>query len=127
MSGIETAFSGRVGVPPAELKTSASGKAWAQFTVAVNTGEDEATWLKVAVFGERVEQLVGTLFKGDKVYCEGRLRLSTWTSKEGEPRSGLEVAAWRVDCQGQIGKNKPAKVKRVTARAPAAGDGDIPF
>jgi hypothetical protein len=31
------------------MKTSAGGKTWAQFSVAVNTGEDEATWLRVAV------------------------------------------------------------------------------
>jgi single-strand DNA-binding protein len=83
---IECAFIGRVGKEP-ELKTSSTGKAWAAFTCAVGS-DDETQWVRVAVFGDRAEQLAGSLVKGDRV-CEGRLKLDTWTSKSGEQRTGL--------------------------------------
>jgi single-stranded DNA-binding protein len=108
ISGIETAFIANVGSEP-ELKTSAAGKIWAAFSACVGDGED-AQWLRVAVFGDRAQQLAGHLHKGDKIYAEGRLKLDTWTGKDGQQRN-LKVAAWRVEQLGQIGKNKPANPK----------------
>ncbi|MBL8845462.1 MAG: single-stranded DNA-binding protein [Hyphomicrobium zavarzinii] len=105
---IEAAFIGRVGSDP-ELKTSAEGKPWAAFNVAV--GKDEATqWVRVAVFGARAEELAGPLKKGDRVYVEGNLTMRTW-EKSGEKRAGINVAAWKCECLGQIGRNKPSKAK----------------
>ena len=52
---IETAFIGRLGQGP-ELKSSAAGKLWARFSVAVGR-EDETKWVSVAVFGGTAERL----------------------------------------------------------------------
>ena len=109
ISGIETAFIANVGSEP-ELKTSAAGKPWAAFSACVGDGEN-APWLRAADFGDRAQQLAGHLHKGDKIYAEGRLKLDTWTGKDGKERTGINVAAWRVEQLGQIGKNKPAKRK----------------
>jgi len=106
---IEAAFIGRLGQDP-ELKTSAAGKPWARFSVAVGQGE-EAQWVSVAVFGEAAERLCAALHKGDKLYVEGTLRLSEWTGKGGEKRTGLSVAAWKAEKLGAIGRNKPAKAR----------------
>jgi single-strand DNA-binding protein len=106
---IEAAFIGRIGTEP-ELRTSQTGKPWAAVTCAVGIGDD-VHWVRVAVFGEVAEQITGTLRKGDKAYVEGTLRLNTWTDREGNQRSGLSVAAWRVDKLGQIGRNKPRRPK----------------
>jgi single-strand DNA-binding protein len=109
MNDIETASIARVGTEP-ELKVSQAGKPWTSLSACVGDG-DEAQWVKVVAFGDRAQQLAGHLHKGDKIYAEGRLKLDTWTGKDGEARTGLNVAAWRVEQLGQIGKNKPAKPK----------------
>jgi single-stranded DNA-binding protein len=56
-------------------------------------------------------ELAGTLHKGDRVYCEGNLRLNEWSTQAGENRAGLSVAAWKVEKLGAIGRNKPPKQK----------------
>jgi len=109
MNSIEAAFTGRLGTQP-ELKTSQAGKPWAAFNVGVGDG-DNIQWVRIAVFGERAQELSAILRKGDRVYVEGRLQLNTRTDKEGQQRAGLSVAAWKCEKLGQIGWNKPPKAK----------------
>jgi single-strand DNA-binding protein len=119
ISGIECAFIGRVGTDP-EVKTSQSGKPWAAVNVVVGDN-DEAQWLRVAVFGEKATQL--RVAKGDRCYVEGRLKLESWTGKDGQPRSGLKVAAWKLEPIGAIGNNKKAKPKDEDSAPAANGNG----
>ena len=60
MRGIEAAFWGVLGNDP-ELKTSKSGKAFAQMSIVVTTGQDDngpvSQWLRVTCFGETAERL----------------------------------------------------------------------
>lgn len=107
MQGIEAALCGTVGTVP-ELKTSAGGKPWAAFNVAVNyKDEEEPNWVRVAMFGETAEKLCGNLIKDDRVYVEGNLKLSHWNDKAtGEAKHGLQVAAWKVSKMGAIGQKK---------------------
>jgi len=106
---IESAFVARVATE-LELKISQVGKPWAAFNVGVGDG-DNIQWVRIAVFGERAQELSAILRKGDKVYVEGRLQLNQWTDKEGQQRAGLSVAAWKCEKLGQIGRNKPPKAK----------------
>lgn len=106
---IETAFIGRVGNDP-ELKTSAAGKPWTRINVCVGAGDD-VQWIKIVCFGETAERLAGQIAKGDKIYCEGTLRLETWKGHNGNERHGLSVTAWRAEKLGAIGRNKPPKSK----------------
>lgn len=108
IDSIEAAFFGRVGTDP-ELKTSSAGKPWAAFNVAVGQ-DDDTQWVRVAVFGAVAQDLVGTLKKSDRVYVEGNLTLRTW-EKDGVTRAGLNVAAWKCERLGQIGRNKPRPSK----------------
>jgi single-strand DNA-binding protein len=119
MNSIEAAFIGRVGRDP-DLRTSQSGNPWTALSVAVGEGE-EVQWIRVAVFGERAEQLAGQLHKGDRVYVEGRLKLDTWTAQDGKERTGLSVAAWKAEKLGEIGRHKPARPK-----APLEGENPAP-
>lgn len=91
---IDCCFTGRAGSVP-EPKVSASGALWGSFSVAVGHG-DEATWVRVSVFGDLARDLSERLQKGDRVYCEGSLKLATWTSRDGETRTGLQLAAHHV-------------------------------
>jgi single-strand DNA-binding protein len=109
MRGIHAAFEGRLG-RDAELRTTKQGKPWLSFSLALDTeGEEDAaiTWVRVAYFDEDAGSLA--LQKGVEVYCEGRLRLDTWTGKDGLERTGLSVVAWRIVPLGQIGRNWPSK------------------
>ena len=118
---IECAFIGRIGsVTP--IKTSQSGKAWCAAKIAI--GSDDVTqWVRVALFNGLAEQLAPTLAKGDRVYIEGNLKLDRWQNAEGEQRSGLSVAAWKLEKVGAsaIGRNRPAKPK-----APPEGEHHVP-
>jgi single-strand DNA-binding protein len=109
MRGIHAAFEGRLG-REAELRVTKKGKPWLSFSLAVDTeGEEGAltTWVRVAYFGEDAESLVGRVQRGVEVYCEGRLKLGTWTAKDGLKRTGLSVVAWRIVPLGQIGRKRP--------------------
>ena len=50
--------------------------------------------------------MIAGLAKGVEVYVEGRLSLNAWTGKDGQPRTGLSVSAWRVEVLGRIGKSR---------------------
>jgi|GEM_PF-1217873 len=125
MNSIKVAFMGRLGSDP-ELRTSQAGKPWAALAVAVGDG-DEVQWVRVAVFGEKAEQVAGSVHKGERVYCEGTLKLNTWTDREGQQRAGLSVAAWRCQPIGQIGQRKPQKPRNggqaPAPETPEAGEG----
>jgi single-strand DNA-binding protein len=109
MNAIECAFTGRLGSDP-ELRTSQAGKPWCRFSVAIGEGDD-VQWVSVAAFGEVAERVCQDLAKGDRAYVEGTLRLNEWTDREGLTRYGLQVAAWKVEALGKIGRQKPPKTK----------------
>jgi single-strand DNA-binding protein len=114
MNTIECAFAGRIGQEPA--KESKAGKPWLSFSVAVGEGDD-VQWLQVAAFGARATELAGSLKKCDRVYIEGRLRLNTWTGKDGTAQAGLSMAASLVQPLGQIGAKRPSKPKATASRS----------
>jgi single-stranded DNA-binding protein len=113
---IETAFTGRTAGAP-ELRTSAAGKPWTRFGVAVGEGDD-VQWVQVACFGEIAQRAAERLGKGDRCYVEGTLRLDEWTDSQGVPRAGLKVAAWKVEPIGQIGQRKPKRSKAPASTIP---------
>ena len=113
---IECAFTGSVGRDP-QIRPSKSGRPWLALSIVVGSG-DEAQWVQVAVFGELAES--GKFDKGTRVYIEGRLRLSTWSGKDGQERVGLNVVATHVQALGQIGQ-KRALVKKTAASASPVG------
>jgi len=117
MNGIEAAFIARVGTEP-ELKTSQAGKAWTASSACVS---DDAQWAKVVAFGDRAQQLAGHLHKVDRIYAEGRLKREAWTAKDGQQRTGIKVAAWKVERLGEIGMNTPVKPK-----SPPEGEHSVP-
>jgi single-strand DNA-binding protein len=68
----------------------------------MEASEEAATWVRVAVFGQLATELHPELKKGTEVYCEGRLRLDSWTGRDGRERSGLSVAGSRVEVLGEL-------------------------
>ena len=126
MNGLTVACTGRVGSEP-ERKYTPTGKALLNFSVCVDqsyTADEqraapEPIWLRCTVWAELAEQLGESLKKGTALYIEGRLTHGKWTSRDGEPRCGLSVSAWKVEVHGAIGRAAPKRQPATTPVHPA--------
>lgn len=83
-----------------EMRATASGMQVLHFGVAVNDRrrnpqsnewEDYPNFIDCVVFGARADALSRFLTKGTKVAIEGKLRYSSWETKDGQKRSKIEV------------------------------------
>lgn len=131
-----------------ELRATAGGTQMLAFGVAVNdrrknpqTGawEDVPNFVDCIVFGSRAEAVSRFISKGSKVAVEGKLRYSSWETKEGQRRSKLEVIVDEIDFMSRQGQQvtSPAAEAAKVADTPAYGtprapepefyDADIPF
>ena len=94
---------GNMGADP-ELRYSQKGTAIVSFNVAVNQvrkgpdGErqENTEWFRIRVGGPQTE-FVQRLSKGTRVLVLGRLDISHYQSRDGEPRTGFDV--WADDVQ----------------------------
>ena len=71
------------------------------------------SWISVAVFGKHAPA-AAELKKTDKVYVEGTIKLDRWTGNDGVERTGLSVAAWKVERTHLIGQNRPKREDKST-------------
>ena len=55
--------------------------------------DGETVWLKIAMFGEKAENYIDFLAKGDNVVVIGTLKPTTYKAKDGTEKTGLEVSA----------------------------------
>jgi single-strand DNA-binding protein len=124
MNGVTACLTGRVGGDP-DFRYSANGNPFLAFSLAVDDtkrAEGEPTeWVRVACFGELAEALNGKLMKGGRCYAEGRLRLETWTSKGGDARATLKLAAWVVQPMG-VESRRPTSHRPPDGRRPRQDD-----
>lgn len=82
-----------------ELRVTPKGTAVCQIGLAVNhvyrdkdgNSHEEVTFVDVDVFGRSAEVIAKYMSKGRPILVEGRLKLDSWESKEGEKRSKLKV------------------------------------
>jgi single-strand DNA-binding protein len=131
-----------------EVRYTPKGVAVAKIDIAVNRrfkdtlGEwrEEATFVPVTVWREAAERCREKLKKGSPIYVEGRLRSTSWETKDGQKRSGLEVEAYRLQFLAKTGEEggdsaggeatEPAASAAPMAGASASssgGDEEIPF
>ncbi len=82
-----------------ELRYTPQGLPVANFSVASNTvrntprGQEKKTdWYNVTAFGKQAETLAKYLQKGSQVLVRGKLSLSAWETRNGEPRVNADVA-----------------------------------
>lgn len=84
-----------------ELRYIPSGSAVATFTIGVNrvyktqTGEkkEQASFIRIVVWGRRAEVCGEYLVKGSPVFVEGRLQSRDWQAQDGQKRNTIEVIA----------------------------------
>jgi single-strand DNA-binding protein len=133
-----------------ELRYIPSGTAVTDVRLAVNdrvknaNGEwvDEATFVDVTLWGRTAEVAGEYLSKGSPVLIEGRLKLDSWETSDGQKRSKLKVVCLRMQMLGgRDGGRAPARQdseysqaapSRETRDAPSARpatepDPEIPF
>jgi len=87
-----------------ELRYIPSGSAVATFTIGVNrvfktqTGEkkEQASFIRIVVWGRRAEVCGEYLTKGSPVFIEGRLQSRDWQTQDGQKRNTVEVIADNV-------------------------------
>ncbi len=73
-----------------KARTSASGKPFATAKLRAD-GKDGATvWCSLIAFGEQGERLV-SLPAGAALSVSGRVEVSAWSDKQGEPKAGLSL------------------------------------
>ena len=87
---------GRLVADP-ELRYTATGKAVAQFTLAVDRpfasqdGKKEADFIPVILWGKTAEAAANYSFKGHRLLVEGRLQIRSYEAKDGSKRWATEV------------------------------------
>jgi len=81
-----------------ELRYTPNGNAVANFSIASNTvrntanGQQKKTdWYNVSAFGKQAETLARYLTKGSQILVRGKLNLSAWQTREGDPRVNADV------------------------------------
>ena len=94
-----------------ELRYIPNGTAVTELGLAVNdryknaNGEwvDHPTFVDVTLWARQAEVATEYLSKGSPVLIEGRLKLDTWETPEGEKRSKLRVVGDRMQMVGPRG------------------------
>lgn len=116
----------------AELKVTPQGYNVTSFSVAVTPrhqkngewSDGETMWFRCFVWGENAAAAAVAVRKGQKVFVDGRFKVDTYLTKEGESRNAFEVT---VDKYGVV----PPKVVEPTAPPITRTDedpiGDFPF
>jgi single-strand DNA-binding protein len=97
-----------------ELRYIPSGSAVATFTIGVNrvwktpTGEkkEQASFIRIVVWGRRAEVCGEYLVKGSPVFVEGRLQSRDWQTQDGQKRNTVEVVADNIQFL-RMGEKRP--------------------
>jgi len=92
-----------------ELRATQGGTSILSFGVAVNDRrrnaqgewEDRPNYIDCVMFGARAQAMQKFLLKGTKVAIEGKLRYSSWESKDGSRRSKVEVVVDEIELMSQ--------------------------
>jgi len=101
-------LTGRLTADP-DLKFTQSGRAMLRFDIAVNRRwvnpesgqpEEEVTFLPIVVWGKQAENCAAYLRKGRQVAVDGRLRVRSFTTQNGDRRRATEVVAQSVHFLG---------------------------
>lgn len=101
-------LTGRLAADP-ELKYTQGGRAVLRFDIAVNRRwvnaesgqpEEEVTFLPIVVWGKQAENCAQYLRKGRQVAVDGRIRVRSFTTQNGDRRRTTEVVAQWVHFLG---------------------------
>lgn len=118
----------------AELKHTTSGKTVVNFSIAARgrSKNDEPTWVRAAMWGERATKVAQYLTKGSRVAVSGTL-----STREYNDKTYVELDVQELELLGDTRREQPpADARTGRARTPESygaapqrygGDDDIPF
>ena len=100
-----------------ELRYTPQGTAVANFSVASNTVRNtprglqkKTDWYNITAWGKQAETLAKYLQKGSQILVRGKLDLSAWETRNGEPRVNADVTLQDFEFAGA----NPAKAVHET-------------
>ncbi len=123
---------GNLGADP-EVRVAQSGLTVLTLRLATNDTwvdkdgkkQDRTTWHNVKLFGKRAEGLAPHLKKGERLYVEGRIEISSY-EKDGQKHFRTDIIANEISFQGP--KQSHANGARPSHAADlGAADMTIPF
>ena len=86
---------GRIGKDP-KLKKTKNNNLVCDFSLAVDSDDDNPRWINVNVWGKLGAKLEKELKKGDSVFVNGSLRESTYTDRAGFRRRAEELTVKQI-------------------------------
>ena len=86
---------GRMARDP-ELRYTSSGKAYANFTLAVQKTKDEAEFIDCVAWEKTAENIAEYFRKGNRILIQGRLNVSSY-EQNGEKRKSVKVQAFNFE------------------------------
>ncbi|MBH54458.1 MAG: single-stranded DNA-binding protein [Opitutaceae bacterium] len=129
-----------------ELRVTANGLSICKLSLATNRvyqtrdGErkEEVTYVDVDAFGRQAETISKYMSKGRSILIEGRLKLDSWETPQGEKRSKMGVVLENFQFTGSRGdggdgsshverNSPPAKDTSNQAPADDIEEDDVPF
>lgn len=120
------------------------GNSVGRFPLATNeiytnrqTGEkvSNTEWHNITVRNKLAELCEKYLSKGDRIYCEGRIKTRQWQGEDGNTRYTTEIHVTEMTflttkkdlgTAGPIAQDPPQSMKP-SAELPNSGDEDLPF
>ena len=87
--------SGRMARDP-ELRYTSGGKAYANFTLAVQKTRDEAEFIDCVAWEKAAENIAEYFRKGNRILINGKIVTSTYESN-GEKRKSVKVQAFNFE------------------------------
>jgi single-strand DNA-binding protein len=109
-----------------EVRFLPNGDAVAGFSVADSQGKDKPTiWWNCQLFGKRAESLSQYLTKGQAVTVSGTVSQRTYTDKNGQERTSMDLRVNDVALQG--GKRDAAPAAKPSHDAAKARQIKEPF
>lgn len=118
-----------------EIRSTNSGKAVAQFTLAVDRpflnqqGQREADFIPVVVWGKAAELVGNSCKKGHRLLVEGRLQIRNFDAKDGTKHWVTEIIATNIEFieRREQPKDMANMGTDVTKEKPFDDINDIPF
>lgn len=115
-----------------ELRYTQAGQARTRFNIAVDRQyrdregnlQKETTFVPIVVWGAQAENCANYLQKGRQVAVDGRLRIDTFETQEGERRKVVEVIAQRVEFLG--GRREEVETRETSPEEPESEE-EVPF
>jgi single-strand DNA-binding protein len=118
-----------------ELKSTPSGTSVTEIGLAINErrktkeGEyvDETTFVDITLWGRTAEVAAEYLSKGSPVLIEGRLKLDTWETDDGQKRSKLRVVGERMQMLGKKPSQRDEDELSQSAQVGSNAEDESPF